>query len=102
MKARTLSASLALAIVAAPVASAQNGRAASKSPRSSVFGDATRLVGGLTLGGKYYYGGEATYLPEGGIQDNPEGTVTLFPERTRTDFVIWQLGVTVAIPSRSR
>ncbi|CAN5602255.1 hypothetical protein BH23GEM1_BH23GEM1_03730 [soil metagenome] len=56
----------------------------------------------LTLGGKYYYGGEATYLPEGGIQDNDDGSVTLFPARTRTDFVIWQLGVSVGIPSRRR
>ncbi len=56
----------------------------------------------LTLGGKYYYGGEATYLPEGGIQDNDDGSVTLFPARTETDFVIWQLGVTVGIPSRRR
>ncbi|HUR92313.1 MAG TPA: hypothetical protein VMY38_06535 [Gemmatimonadaceae bacterium] len=56
----------------------------------------------LTLGGKYYYGGEATYLPEGGIQDNPDGSITLTPARTKTDFVIWQLGVTVGIPSRRR
>lgn len=56
----------------------------------------------LTLGGKYYYGGEATYLPEGGIQDNPDGSISLFPARTKTDFVIWQLGVTVGIPSRRR
>lgn len=56
----------------------------------------------LTLGGKYYYGGEATYLTEGGIQDNPDGTLTLSPTRSRTDFVIWQLGVTVGIQSRRR
>jgi hypothetical protein len=56
----------------------------------------------LTLGGKYYYGGEATYLPEGGIQDNDDGSVTLFPARTKTDFLIWQLGVSVGIPSRRR
>lgn len=56
----------------------------------------------LTLGGKYYYGGEATYLPEGGIQDNDDGSVTLFPARTKTDFVIWQLGVSVGIPTRGR
>lgn len=56
----------------------------------------------LTLGGKYYYGGEATYLPEGGIEDNPDGSVTLYPARTKTDFVIWQLGVSVGIPSRRR
>ena len=56
----------------------------------------------LTLGGKYYYGGEATYLPEGGIEDNPDGSITLHPARTKTDFVIWQLGVSVGIQSRRR
>lgn len=56
----------------------------------------------LTLGGKYYYGGEATYLPEGGIEDNPDGSITLHPARTKTDFVIWQLGVSVGISSRRR
>ncbi len=56
----------------------------------------------LTLGGKYFYGGEATYLPEGGIEDNPDGSITLNPARTKTDFVIWQLGVSVGIPSRRR
>lgn len=56
----------------------------------------------LNLGAKYYYGGEATYLPEGGITDNPDGSVTLTPARTKTDFVIWQLGVSVGVPSRRR
>lgn len=56
----------------------------------------------VTIGGKYYYGGEATYLPEGGIEDNPDGSVTLHPARTKTDFVIWQLGVSVGIPNRRR
>lgn len=56
----------------------------------------------LTLGGKYYYGGEATYLPEGGIEDNPDGSITLHPARTKTDFVIWQLGISVGIQNRRR
>lgn len=56
----------------------------------------------LTIGGKYYYGGEATYLPEGGIEDNPDGSITLHPARTKTDFVIWQLGVSIGIRSRGR
>lgn len=56
----------------------------------------------LTLGGRYYNGGEATYLPEGGIEDNADGSVTLHPVRTKTDFVIWQLGVSLPIPSVRR
>lgn len=54
----------------------------------------------LTIGGKYYYGGEATYLPEGGIEDNPDGSITLHSARTKTDFVIWQLGMSIGIQSR--
>ena len=65
-----------------------------------IGGRASRAM--LTLGGKYYYGGEATYLPEGGIRDNPDGTITLSPARTKTDFVIWQAGVTVGLPARRR
>lgn len=54
-------------------------------------------------GGRYFRGGEATYLNEGDIQDNPDGSVTLFPRRTKTDMVTWQVGVSYTFPrSRSR
>lgn len=52
----------------------------------------------LNLGARYHQGGEATYLNEGGIQDNPDGSVTLTPHRSRTDFVLWQLGVSLRLP----
>ncbi|MBC7788701.1 MAG: hypothetical protein H7Z74_02035 [Anaerolineae bacterium] len=59
-------------------------------------------MGALNLGAKYHYGAEATYLGEGDITDNPDGTITLSPRRSKTDLVLWQLGVSFAIPRNSR
>lgn len=58
------------------------------------FGDA----GAFNLGGRYYYGGRATYLRKGDITDNPDGTITLRPRTSKTDMVLWQLGFTLTIP----
>lgn len=49
-------------------------------------------------GGRYFRGGEATYLREGDIQDNPDGSVTLFPRTSKTDMVTWQLGLSYTFP----
>ena len=54
--------------------------------------------GALNFGGKYYYGGRATYLNKGDITDNPDGTITLHPRNSKTDMVLWQLGFSYAIP----
>jgi hypothetical protein len=54
--------------------------------------------GGLSLGARYYYGGRATYLTKGDITDNPDGSITLNPRNSKTDLVLWQLGVSFAIP----
>lgn len=54
--------------------------------------------GAFNLGGRYYYGGRATYLNKGDITDNPDGTVTLRPRNSKTDLVLWQLGFSLAIP----
>ncbi|MGI9078659.1 MAG: hypothetical protein ACR2G6_15215 [Gemmatimonadaceae bacterium] len=58
--------------------------------------------GALNLGGRYYYGGEATYLREGDITDNPDGTITLAQRRSRTDLVLWQVGVSFRLPHSRR
>jgi hypothetical protein len=60
-----------------------------------------KSMGALNLGAKYHYGAEATYLREGDITDNSDGTITLNPRSSKTDLVLWQLGVSFAIP-RSR
>lgn len=56
----------------------------------------------LHAGARYFYGGEATYLREGDIQDNPDGSVTLFPRTSKTHQVTWQLGVAYTFPRSSR
>lgn len=52
----------------------------------------------LDVGAKYFTGGEATYLREGGIRDNPDGTITLFPSHSKTDQITWHAGLSYNIP----
>jgi hypothetical protein len=52
----------------------------------------------LHAGARYFYGGNATYLKEGDIQDNADGSVTLFPRHSKTDQVTWQAGVSYTFP----
>jgi hypothetical protein len=61
-----------------------------------------KSLGALNLGAKYHYGGRATYLRKGDITDNPDGSVTLNVHESKTDLVLWQIGVTFAIPSPAR
>ncbi len=56
----------------------------------------------LHAGARYFYGGEATYLKEGDIRDNPDGTITLFPRFSKTDQVTWQLGASYTFPMSNR
>ena len=49
----------------------------------------------LTVGGQYQHNGVMSYLREGGITDNPDGTLTLDPQRTDANMVAIYLGVTV-------
>jgi len=75
--------------------------------RAWVFGGGLMIpfgksMGALNFGARYHYGAEATYLREGDITDNPDGTITLSPRRSKTDLVLWQLGVSFAIPRNSR
>ncbi len=56
----------------------------------------------IDLGAKYFTGGNATYLREGAIRDNPDGTVSIFPSHSKTDQVTWHLGVSYTIPQNVR
>jgi len=56
----------------------------------------------LHVGGRYFYGGEAQYLTEGDIVDNPDGSITLQPRFSKTDQVTWQLGVSYTFPQTFR
>jgi len=53
-------------------------------------------------GARYFYGGEATYLREGDIQDNPDGSITLFPRTSKTHQVTWQFGAAYTFPRSLR
>lgn len=79
--------------------SSQNARDGS---HAWIFGSGFQIPvgtsGAFNFGGKYYYGGRASYLTKGDITDNPDGTITLHPRNSKTDMVIWQLGFTLAIP----
>lgn len=62
------------------------------------FGGGGRIPLGSTkrwaidIGLRYHYGGTATYLTEGAIQKNPDGTVAIIPTRGRMRFMILTLG----------
>ncbi len=53
-------------------------------------------------GARYFMGGQASYLKEGDIRDNPDGTITLFPRTSKTDQVTWQVGVSYTFPLHRR
>jgi hypothetical protein len=56
----------------------------------------------IDIGGRYFTGGEATYLRKGAIRDNPDGTITLFPSHSKTDQVTWHVGFSYTIPRTIR
>lgn len=52
----------------------------------------------LDLGLRYHRGGEALYLREGSIVDNPGGSVTINPLNSETPFMIYAVGIRFRIP----
>ena len=61
-----------------------------------------KSLGSLNLVARYHYGARATYLKKGDITDNPDGTVTLNLRNSKTDLVLWQVGVNFIIPRPTR
>lgn len=49
----------------------------------------------LDLGAEYHRNGVAEYLREGDILDNPDGSITLFPNRTEANYVTVRAGVSI-------
>ena len=47
----------------------------------------------LDLGVRYHSGSEASYLREGSIQDNPDGSITISPLISETPFIMYSFGV---------
>jgi hypothetical protein len=60
-----------------------------------------RSIGALNLGARYHYGARARYLREGDITDNADGSININPRESKTDLVLWQVGVTFTIPRPS-
>ena len=54
--------------------------------------------GMLNFGARYYSGSEASYLKEGDIVDNADGSISFTPRRSKTDMILWQLGASFTIP----
>ena len=54
----------------------------------------------IDLSARYHRNGTVSYLREGDIHDNPDGTISFTPLRTRADLVTLQLGVSVGIRSK--
>jgi hypothetical protein len=55
----------------------------------------------LDAGFRYFRGGYVSYLREGSIQDNADGSITITPLASRSPFVIYSLGVKFQIPYES-
>jgi hypothetical protein len=73
--------------------------------RAWVLGAGLRIAPGggdspldLDFGLRYHRGGEAFYLREGSIVDNPDGSITINPLRSRTPFMVYAAGVRFRIP----
>lgn len=49
----------------------------------------------LDLGADYHRNGTAEYLVEGDIVTNPDGSITIFPNRTEANVLTWRLGITI-------
>ena len=52
----------------------------------------------LDFGLRYHHGGTASYLREGSIQDNPDGSITITPLTSRTPVLAYTVGVQFRIP----
>jgi hypothetical protein len=59
--------------------------------------DARKAIS-LDLGLRYYRGGTASYLREGSIYDNPDGSITLNPLTSPTPHIVYLIGVRYRIP----
>jgi hypothetical protein len=57
-----------------------------------------KSMGALNLGARYHYGARARYLRKGDITDTPGGGVILNVRESKTDLVLWQIGVAFTIP----
>ena len=69
-------------------------------PAARVGGGLRFRLGGprsilLDLGAEYHRNGVAEYLREGDIVDNPDGTITILPNRSEANVVTLRIGVSM-------
>lgn len=65
----------------------------------------TRIAGGgtpiyLDFGVQYQRNGVAEYLREGDIVDHPDGSITIFPNRSEANLVAYRIGITFGLGGR--
>lgn len=51
----------------------------------------------IDIGVRYHNNGIAEYLREGDIEDNPDGSVTLYPVRSDTDLLTFHIGFSIGV-----
>jgi hypothetical protein len=56
----------------------------------------------VDIGAEYHRNGVAEYLRRGDILDHPDGTITLFPNRTEANLVTFQVGVSFGLGGGAR
>lgn len=54
----------------------------------------------LDVGAQYHRNGVAEYLRKGDILDHPDGSITLFPQRTEANMVVFDVGVSIGLGGR--
>jgi opacity protein-like surface antigen len=57
-----------------------------------------RTLVSIDLGARYLDSGKVSYLKEGDIRDNPDGTITLSPSETKASMITYRVGVSVGLP----
>ena len=73
--------------------------------RAWVYGSGVRILVSrariepmIDLGVRYHRGGQASYLRKGGIQDNPDGSISVAPLSSKTPYMVYLVGVRIRIP----
>ena len=61
-----------------------------------LFGRRSPLA--LNIGGRYHFGGEATFVTEEDVRNAPLDSTTFPSTRSKADFVLWQLGLSFRLP----
>ena len=51
----------------------------------------------INVGARFLHNGETSYLREGSITDNPDGTITISPLKSEVELMVYHLGVNIGI-----